>query len=188
MATGVFETASRINHSCVPNSMWDWKEESGRMMFWNRWALMEGEEVTVDYGHCKSSLRNWYGFECDCGGCTEDGSESEGEEDVIDGMTYEGKAREELKEDVGTLIREVLEDGKSGDNEKYPSQENTVGRNKLVTMDESNVVGGAGADSDDYSDDYSDGIPEYNGVDGDDDIDGADWARHEERGWMGGRS
>lgn len=32
MATGVFETASRINHSCVPNSGYVWKDDIGRMV------------------------------------------------------------------------------------------------------------------------------------------------------------
>lgn len=35
---------------------------------------MEGEEVTVDYGHKKGQLKRIYGFECQCGGCTEWGS------------------------------------------------------------------------------------------------------------------
>ncbi|RFU23802.1 hypothetical protein B7463_g12535, partial [Scytalidium lignicola] len=30
LATGVFETASRINHSCVPNSHYVWQERFGR--------------------------------------------------------------------------------------------------------------------------------------------------------------
>jgi hypothetical protein len=68
MATGVFETASRINHSCVPNSSYVWKDKIGRMVFWNQSKLLEGEEVTVDYGHKKAQLKRIYGFECQCGG------------------------------------------------------------------------------------------------------------------------
>lgn len=75
MATGIFETASRINHSCVPNSAYVWKENVGRMVFWNRVKLLEGEEITVDYGHKPNQLRRIYGFECQCGGCTDPGSE-----------------------------------------------------------------------------------------------------------------
>lgn len=90
LATGVFETASRINHSCVPNSHYLWKESIGRMVFWNRFKLLEGEEVTVDYGHKKKYLEKIYGFECQCGGCTDSesgarsssGSESELLEDM----------------------------------------------------------------------------------------------------------
>jgi hypothetical protein len=76
LATGVFETASRINHSCVPNSHYLWKESIGRMVFWNRFKLLEGEEVTVDYGHKKKYLEKIYGFECQCGGCTDSGSDA----------------------------------------------------------------------------------------------------------------
>jgi hypothetical protein len=74
MATGVFEIASRINHSCVPNSSYTWKDSSGRMIFYNRFKMLEGEEITVDYGHKKGQLKRIYGFECQCGGCTEWGS------------------------------------------------------------------------------------------------------------------
>lgn len=74
VATGVFEIASRFNHSCVPNSEFDWHEELGRMVYKNRYPLMEGEEVTIDYGHKKGHLKKFYGFECNCGGCTECGS------------------------------------------------------------------------------------------------------------------
>ncbi|PSS08528.1 hypothetical protein M430DRAFT_31252 [Amorphotheca resinae ATCC 22711] len=75
LATGVFETASRINHSCVPNSLYKWfpQGDSGRMVFWNRFKLLEGEEVCVDYGHKRSYLKRFYGFDCDCGGCTDGG-------------------------------------------------------------------------------------------------------------------
>ena len=71
MATGVFETASRINHSCAPNSGYLWKESIGKMVFWNWSKLLKGEEVTVDYGHEKGQLKRIYGFECQCGGESE---------------------------------------------------------------------------------------------------------------------
>lgn len=75
MHTGVFETASRINHSCVPNSNYSWVPqgdgESGRLMFWNMVKLSAGDEVTVSYGHPRAWLKKIYGFDCDCGGCEE---------------------------------------------------------------------------------------------------------------------
>jgi len=77
MATGLFETASRINHSCVPNSSYIWKDGAERIIFWNHWKLLQGEEVSVDYGHKPHYLKKFYGFDCDCGGCTEAGSEIE---------------------------------------------------------------------------------------------------------------
>jgi len=75
LATGVFETASRINHSCVPNSQYVWKGHIGRMIFWNHRKLLAGEEVTVDYGHKRNYLKKIYGFECMCGGCKDSGSD-----------------------------------------------------------------------------------------------------------------
>lgn len=50
-------------------------------MFWNRFPLMEGEEVTIDYGHTKEELWLSYGFVCECGGCTESDDESGSESD-----------------------------------------------------------------------------------------------------------
>jgi len=82
MATGLFETASRINHSCVSNSSYVWKDSVGRMVFWNLCKLLEGEEVTVNYGHKRIYLKRIYGFDCDCGGCTDPGSEISSEGSV----------------------------------------------------------------------------------------------------------
>lgn len=97
LATGVFETASRINHSCVPNSQYVWKEGIGRMIFWNRTKLFKGEEVTVNYGHKKNYLKNIYGFECTCGACTDSeleviSSKSAGAEELpaVDGTIKDG--------------------------------------------------------------------------------------------------
>jgi hypothetical protein len=95
MATGVFETASRINHSCVPNSSYTWKERTGRMVFYNRFKLLEGEEVTVDYGHKKGQLKRIYGFECQCGGCTEWGS--------VDSSSRPGSEVGEGEKEMGSL-------------------------------------------------------------------------------------
>jgi len=102
LATGLFETASRINHSCVPNTSYVWKESTGRIVFWNRWKLMKGEEVCVDYGHKPNYLKRLYGFDCDCGGCTEAGSDlgsssSETEDREVKGI------EEVLEEDRNAL-------------------------------------------------------------------------------------
>jgi len=97
LGTGIFETASRINHSCVPNSAYVWKETAGRMVFWNRFKLLKGEEVCVDYGHRKGQLERIYGFECNCGGCTETGSE--GLSSPFSEMSLENKAKGEEVQD-----------------------------------------------------------------------------------------
>lgn len=87
--TGVFTVASRVNHSCVPNSHFEWREVEGGggkgLLIWNSWRLMAGEEVTVDYGHKSGGgggLRGWYGFVCACGACTDGESEDEDEGEV----------------------------------------------------------------------------------------------------------
>ncbi|KAN0094028.1 SET domain containing protein [Hyaloscypha variabilis] len=108
LATGVFETASRINHSCVPNSHYLWKDGIGRMVFWNRFKLLEGEEVTVDYGHKKKYLEKIYGFECQCGGCTDSGldarSSSGNESGGIEDMrSLDDVIHESLDEEKGSI-------------------------------------------------------------------------------------
>lgn len=67
--TGVFLLASRFNHSCVANTRYVWHDaikkskinengevveeivEEGRMVFTTYYKLLDGEEVTIDYGH-----------------------------------------------------------------------------------------------------------------------------------------
>lgn len=107
LATGVFETASRINHSCVPNSFYLWKESTGKMVFLNRFNLIEGEEVTVDYGHKKKYLEKIYGFECQCGGCTESGS------DARSSKGSETSGIEDMRS-LDAIIQESLEEKKGG--------------------------------------------------------------------------
>ncbi|KAK0117941.1 hypothetical protein ONS95_012253 [Cadophora gregata] len=101
LATGLFETASRINHSCVPNSKYTWKESIGKIVFWNRFKLLAGEEVTVDYGHKKTYLKRIYGFDCACGGCTDSGSDARS-----DGLSSSGSGSGMVK-DMGR-IDEIL--------------------------------------------------------------------------------
>ena len=104
LATGLFETASRINHSCVPNSQYTWKENIGKIMFWNRFKLLAGEEVTVDYGHKKKYLKRIYGFDCTCGGCTDSGSDARS-----DGFSSSG-SESGVMEDMGR-IDEIIHEG-----------------------------------------------------------------------------
>jgi SET domain len=105
LATGVFETASRINHSCVPNSHYIWKEAIGRMIFWNRFKLLEGEEVTVDYGHKKKYLEKIYGFECQCGGCNETSSNTKSSSGSESGC---GRGESEGMKNLDAVIHEGL--------------------------------------------------------------------------------
>lgn len=85
------------------------------MVFYNRFKLLEGEEVTVDYGHKPALLKRIYGFECSCGGCTEEGSEgnlsgSGSEESGKEGWragVMEGEMR-----GIDEVIKEGVENGK----------------------------------------------------------------------------
>ena len=104
LATGLFETASRINHSCVPNSQYTWKDSIGKIVFWNRFKLLAGEEVTVDYGHKKKYLKRIYGFDCTCGGCTDSGSDARS-----DGVSSSG-SDSGVTDDMGR-IDEILHEG-----------------------------------------------------------------------------
>ncbi|KUJ08901.1 SET domain-containing protein [Mollisia scopiformis] len=87
-AIGIFETSSRINHSCVPNSSYGWRDSIGRLVVYNLFKLLEGEELTIDYGHKTRSLRANYGFECDCGGCTDRSLRMTPRYDVGSGTAY----------------------------------------------------------------------------------------------------
>lgn len=73
LATGLFESASRINHSCMPNLGYVWKESIGRMLFYvtAKAGVRAGEECMVDYGHKREYLKKIYGFDCNCRACTE---------------------------------------------------------------------------------------------------------------------
>jgi hypothetical protein len=52
-------------------------------VFWNTVNLSAGDEVTVSYGHPRAWLRKIYGFDCDCGGCTDSfGTANTGEKEV----------------------------------------------------------------------------------------------------------
>ena len=59
----------------MPNSSYTCEEGTGRIAIYSHFKLLEGEEVTIDYGHKKGQLKRIYGFECQCGGCTEWGSD-----------------------------------------------------------------------------------------------------------------
>jgi len=115
MATGVFETASRINHSCVPNSSYTWKDRTGRMVFYNRFKLLEGEEVTVDYGHKKGQLKRIYGFECGCGGCTEWSSPDSGRFTRSETSSREASEKGEGAKEMASL-NAVVEEAVGGGN------------------------------------------------------------------------
>lgn len=67
--TAILEMGSRFNHSCVPNTQFQWNAEKGMMEYRAGRKILEGEEITIDYGHKRGHLKRYYGFECDCGSC-----------------------------------------------------------------------------------------------------------------------
>merc|ERR1719318_1536262 len=81
--TGVYKHFSRINHSCNPNTVVEWEEESLRMEVRAVRRIKKGEELTGNYmgdlvGTRKERLAmlemNWY-FKCGCEVCSLTGKE-----------------------------------------------------------------------------------------------------------------
>ena len=86
---GLSLTASRMNHSCVPNADHFFGDELGWKFFVANRDIPEGEEITVSYiDHTKTlterlrNLRNW-AIDCQCPGCDVNHPESRAHEDHI---------------------------------------------------------------------------------------------------------
>lgn len=77
--TGIFEIASRFNHSCLPNAQHVWKAGRKVMEVRAMSDIAEGAEITMCYlslQECfqqhnprQALLEHRYGFRCDCGAC-----------------------------------------------------------------------------------------------------------------------
>lgn len=74
---GLFLTASRINHACVPNTNNAWDPETGKLTVIATRPIAAGEEITATYikgfGVREDRRRHlWqgFGFWCDCATCT----------------------------------------------------------------------------------------------------------------------
>ncbi|KAF8424472.1 hypothetical protein EV426DRAFT_598086 [Tirmania nivea] len=77
--SGIFEIASRFNHSCLPNAHHVWKQERGVMEVTATSDIPEGTEITMSYLALSEFFRphkarqgileERYGFRCDCGAC-----------------------------------------------------------------------------------------------------------------------
>lgn len=75
-SSGIFLKASSINHSCRPNAFFAWNENLRQMTVHAMVDIPGGEEITVSYNYPFTSLesrqktlRELYGFECDCSAC-----------------------------------------------------------------------------------------------------------------------
>jgi hypothetical protein len=78
------------------------------MAFYTRFKILAGEEVTVDYGHKRAYLKRIYGFECSCGGCTDDSAS--------DGMGSETSRSEDMEREreasrIDELVSKALDRG-----------------------------------------------------------------------------
>ena len=75
---GVFVTASRFNHSCVPNAHFAWNSGSNRLTIHASIDIPQGEEIFINYRvenylkpaiERQQELNRDYGFVCDCPAC-----------------------------------------------------------------------------------------------------------------------
>ncbi|PQE03308.1 SET domain-containing 5 protein [Rutstroemia sp. NJR-2017a BBW] len=113
-ATGVFETASRFNHSCVPNARFGWDEERGRMVYVSKRKIERGEEITVNYGMSKTGLKRYYGFECGCERCRGEDAGADAEVESASGSQSESEHENEDEEkaepelDIGVVLSDAL--------------------------------------------------------------------------------
>ncbi|WWC95341.1 hypothetical protein V866_002203 [Kwoniella sp. B9012] len=75
---GLFETISRLNHSCCPNAGWTWYEDEQMLHLYAYTTIPSGTEITVSYIDditCPTSerqhqLQRGHGFACLCSSCT----------------------------------------------------------------------------------------------------------------------
>ena len=71
----MFLTATRFNHSCLPNTYYSWSEKRSEIVIHSMTDIPEGQEVTISYGHpfCTSLQRRYelriYNFLCNCPAC-----------------------------------------------------------------------------------------------------------------------
>ena len=74
-SAAIFQTATRFNHSCLPNTYYSWSEARQEIVFQAMIDVGKDEELTIAYGRPflslgerKHELRN-YNFKCGCPAC-----------------------------------------------------------------------------------------------------------------------
>ncbi|CAD6573175.1 MAG: hypothetical protein ASARMPRED_005923 [Alectoria sarmentosa] len=76
-SAAMFLTATRFNHSCVPNTYYSWSADRSEMIFHAMIDMFENEEMTICYGNPFRTLlqRRYelriYNFRCRCPACQE---------------------------------------------------------------------------------------------------------------------
>ena len=77
----IFESASRINHSCAPNTWHSWNPKTEKHNIHAIRDIKAGEELTTEYANCldirekRHSILKSYGFECQCEVCNDNEAE-----------------------------------------------------------------------------------------------------------------
>ena len=75
-AIAIFPTISFINHSCLPNSHYNWNDTMGMQTIHVTRDLRAGEEITICYTDSGSAsvrqayLKKHFGFDCSCAICS----------------------------------------------------------------------------------------------------------------------
>lgn len=74
-SAAIFQTATRFNHSCLPNTYYSWSEARQELVFQAMIDVEKEEELTIAYGRPflshqerRRELRN-YNFRCNCPAC-----------------------------------------------------------------------------------------------------------------------
>jgi hypothetical protein len=87
----IFLTASRVNHSCVPNASYHFNNDTNKLEVRVVRDVAAGEELFISYVDAtyptndrQLTLRNSYGFRCACPACG----------DVFDSESFASKSRE----------------------------------------------------------------------------------------------
>jgi hypothetical protein len=122
----VFLTASRINHSCIPNASYHFNNNTNKLEVRVVHNVDSGEELCISYvdasyptNQRQLTLRNSYGFRCDCPACGDsfeaDSFASKSRErryimDYLSTRIYEWEPHKELA-DVEKLVQAYEDEG-----------------------------------------------------------------------------
>ncbi|KAM0720003.1 hypothetical protein Q7P37_004138 [Cladosporium fusiforme] len=72
----IFPLVARLNHACKPNAQHCWNEKEGVEVVHALREVKEGEELTLSYSmggpseERRGSLKEYFGFDCQCEACT----------------------------------------------------------------------------------------------------------------------
>jgi hypothetical protein len=87
MKHSLYLEIARLNHSCVPNAIWRFFNNIGRMTVRSVQAIQKGEEITINYPEKVldySQRQEALDFECLCQSCSKKGGEREQSENRLE--------------------------------------------------------------------------------------------------------